>query len=338
MKEYAAVLAALLLLAAAGGTVAADEGPLAEAGLDQTVDRNTTVQLDGTGSSDPNGTIEGYEWSIETPDGREITPSCHDCARTDFRPQEPGRYDVTLTVTDEDGRTDSDTLYVFVEEAGPTVELTGDTEPPVGEPTTYNATAETTKAELDTLTWKLGNQTVARDGLSRPQDTAQRDFGFTESETYRLIIIVRDSSNRTARDSLTIEPQGPPDGSDRESGGDSPDINDFSSPDEGGTRSDCQQAAVVGNPTGSGTAAAVTCADGDPDTVEQFADETCSATIEDCELADPRGQDTNQNAAKDIGDASTVGGDAWWSRGGSESDKFSSTRDVASRDADGEVV
>ncbi|MFT4885243.1 MAG: hypothetical protein ACI8U4_002765, partial [Natronomonas sp.] len=102
-------------LIAASGAATAGSGPMADAGLDQTVSVNTTVQLDATGSTHPNGEIESYEWRIETPDGRMIRPECRQCARTAFRPDTVGRYAVTVTVSDSEGETASDTLYVDVE-------------------------------------------------------------------------------------------------------------------------------------------------------------------------------------------------------------------------------
>ncbi|PSQ17421.1 hypothetical protein BRD02_03355 [Halobacteriales archaeon QS_8_69_73] len=52
MKRYVSVaVVAFLAAAAVIGVAAADAGPLADAGLDQEVGANTTVQLDGTGSS-----------------------------------------------------------------------------------------------------------------------------------------------------------------------------------------------------------------------------------------------------------------------------------------------
>ena len=87
MKRYVSVaVVAFLAAAAVVGVAAADAGPLADAGLDQEVGVNTTVQLDGTGSSHPDGAIDGYEWSIETPAGARATPACVDCGRTSFRP------------------------------------------------------------------------------------------------------------------------------------------------------------------------------------------------------------------------------------------------------------
>lgn len=81
MFRVAILVAALAtFLVCAGGAAAAD-GPMADAGLDQTVTVETTVQLDGTGSSHPDGAIAEYEWTIRTPDGREIEPDCPDCER-----------------------------------------------------------------------------------------------------------------------------------------------------------------------------------------------------------------------------------------------------------------
>ena len=209
MKRYALLVAALALVGGTAGVAAADSGPLADAGLDQEVESGTTVHLDATGSSHPDGSIEDYEWSIETPDGRQIRPACRDCARTEFTPTDPGRYDVTVTVTDSDGRTDSDTLFVYVGETGPTVDLNGETEPPTSDEMPYVATAETTDADLETVTWRVDNRTVAEASLNDTRDRDNRSLTFTTADRRRLEVIVRDSENRTDSDVLFVDPQGP---------------------------------------------------------------------------------------------------------------------------------
>lgn len=207
MKRYLIPIAILALVAGASGAAVADAGPLADAGLDQEVPINATVQIDATGSSHPNGTIDDYEWAIATPDGRQITPECADCARTQFTPETAGRYEVTVTVTDTEGRSNADTLYVYVEDAGPSVELSGPTEPRVNEPVEFNATAETSGAELENVTWRIDDEAVTTDSMGGARDSSERSMSFSDSEKHRIAVVVNDSEGRSARDTLVVEPR-----------------------------------------------------------------------------------------------------------------------------------
>ena len=116
---------------------------------------------------------------------------------------------MTVTVTDTDDRADSDTLFVYVNEAGPAVALDGETEPTTGSETPYLATADTTNADLETLTWRVDNRTLAEESLNGTADRSNRSLTFTEAETRRLEVVVRDSENRTASDVLLVDPQEP---------------------------------------------------------------------------------------------------------------------------------
>jgi hypothetical protein len=119
MKLISIAFAVLLVVAGVPApTTAGDDGrPLADAGLDQSTTVGSTVYLDGGGSLDPDGEIEAYDWSIETPGGETVHPRDPDAVTTRFVPEKLGRYEVRLTVTDEDGQSQSDTLYVDVEES-----------------------------------------------------------------------------------------------------------------------------------------------------------------------------------------------------------------------------
>lgn len=95
-------------------TYSTNVAPTADAGDDQNVTDNDdsgyeTVTLDGTGSSDSDGTIDSYVW---TEGGSPIaTGSTADVSLA------VGTHDITLTVTDDDAATHSDSVTVVVNEA-----------------------------------------------------------------------------------------------------------------------------------------------------------------------------------------------------------------------------
>lgn len=90
-----------------------NQPPIANAGPDQTVTDSDSdgwedVTLDGSASYDPDGTIAAYEWKEgETPLGTGVSFTC------DFA---VGTHTVTLTVTDNEGATDTDEVIITVKE------------------------------------------------------------------------------------------------------------------------------------------------------------------------------------------------------------------------------
>ncbi|WP_418281336.1 PKD domain-containing protein [Halorubrum sp. DTA98] len=101
-----------------GGTSAAStsgEPPLADAGLDQTVTPGSTVHLDGSASRATGGEIRRYEWVVTDASGEETIRTGSATPTATFEAESLGGYEVTLVVTDDDGRASSDTLYVDVE-------------------------------------------------------------------------------------------------------------------------------------------------------------------------------------------------------------------------------
>jgi len=85
--------------------------PVADAGVDQTVvdadsDGSESVTLDGSGSWDVDGTIISYIW---TEDSSEIATGINPVVSLSV-----GSHEITLTVTDNDGLIDTDTVVVTV--------------------------------------------------------------------------------------------------------------------------------------------------------------------------------------------------------------------------------
>jgi PKD repeat protein len=92
-----------------------DNPPIADAGPDQTVPQHTLVTFDGSGSTDDVG-ITNYWWNFT--DGVPVTlPGVAPTHTFDFE----GIYNVTLTVMDRMGQTDSDNMIVNVTDGDPPV-------------------------------------------------------------------------------------------------------------------------------------------------------------------------------------------------------------------------
>jgi PKD repeat protein len=87
--------------------------PQADAGLDQTIDEDTILNLDANNSTDnhPEG-IKSYEWSFF--DGDQIINLSG--SKTHYRFSEPGDYIINLTVEDPAGNSNSDTAVITVKD------------------------------------------------------------------------------------------------------------------------------------------------------------------------------------------------------------------------------
>jgi hypothetical protein len=218
----AGALGGALLVTGSVGVVSADdvnaddtsdenEPPLAEAGLDQEVPVNATVYLDATGSRDPDGTVASYEWSIERPDGNQIEPACVDCPRTEFQVTTNGTYEVTVTVTDDDGASSSDTLYVDANAVEtPSVEVSGPTDITANTSTTYSASAEGGESALMNVEWEIDDSETADRELSG--DSATDDLRVALSPgTHEVTVRVVTEMGRTATATLTVDVADRPD-------------------------------------------------------------------------------------------------------------------------------
>ena len=121
MVAMAAVLLSLAGCGGGGGEDApANRSPSADAGEDQTVAAGSRVTLDGSGSSDADGAIAGYQW--EQTSGPNAALSNADQASVSFvAPEVDADTTLTfrLTVTDDDGATASDEVSVMVQPQTP---------------------------------------------------------------------------------------------------------------------------------------------------------------------------------------------------------------------------
>jgi len=95
-------------------TVAPDQPPVADAGADASVLAGQAVTLDGTGSSDPNGSALGYAWSQVGSTPATVSLTGATTARPTFTPSTPGTYTFSLVVSDGKLSSPADTVKVVV--------------------------------------------------------------------------------------------------------------------------------------------------------------------------------------------------------------------------------
>lgn len=221
---------------AGAAVVAADDRPLAEAGLDQTVSQGATVYLDAGGSVAPDGNIVGYEWRIERPNGTVGGPVCPTCERTRFVPEETGTYAVSVTVTDQNGQTDTDTMYVTVlQVVGPEATVDGPDRLAVGEEGQVELDATAGDRRLDTYALGPGGDPSPDD--AGDATTWTRTVAFDSPGEYAVTGVVTDSVGNQAVSEHTIEVY-PSDGSDGGDADDNETDGDRGSDENGGDGND----------------------------------------------------------------------------------------------------
>lgn len=250
--KYTSLLAVVLLVtAAATPALAAPNGPpLADAGLDQTTARGTAVHLDAGGSRDPDGTITDYEWTVEGPDGSAVTLDCASCEQTRFPASAVGKHEATLTVTDDDGATATDTLYVDVEPgAPPAMTLSGPSQLAVGERATYSASVSAGAAPLDRVVWYVDGDRHTADGVDGTAASVDRQFQFpdTGGREVRAVAVDGDGQRTRATQTVAVSGSGTGDPTGDPATGDETNDSDSATPDIEGPR------VVTGQPPLDGT-------------------------------------------------------------------------------------
>ncbi|CAA6802528.1 MAG: Chitinase, partial [uncultured Sulfurovum sp.] len=89
-----------------------NQAPIANAGIDQTVDAGTAVSFSGSGS-DSDGTIASYRWTAS--DGTELS-TLQNFSKSDLS---VGTHTITLTVTDDGGLSGRDDIIITIQTPPP---------------------------------------------------------------------------------------------------------------------------------------------------------------------------------------------------------------------------
>ncbi|MHA1325621.1 MAG: PKD domain-containing protein [Candidatus Helarchaeota archaeon] len=165
--------------------------PVAEAGVDQIVNEDQIVYFSSLGSSDPDGYITTYYWDFV--DGGTYGPyPTHTYTQS-------GVYLVTLTVTDNDGLTGSDTMTVTVNNVPPIAVAGDDQEVIVGELVQFDGSGSIdTPSDLPLLNyyWDFGDGTT---GIG-----IKPSHRYIEIGEYTATLTVIDDDGASSSDTLIV--------------------------------------------------------------------------------------------------------------------------------------
>jgi len=171
--------------------VADTKPPVAHAGPDQTVNPDTLVTFDGSGSSDNIG-ITSYTWTF-----MDVTPQTLTSVNPTYTFATPGTYTVTLKVTDATGNSATDTVLITVLDAtNPTADAGMDQTVKAGETVSFNAEGSTDNVGIVSYEWEFGDGTTGT-GISTTHI-------YTGSGTYTVTLTVEDAAGNSDACSITM--------------------------------------------------------------------------------------------------------------------------------------
>ena len=196
---------------------ATNQAPVADAGMDQTVTKGTTVTIDGSMSSDMDAADTlAYTWSLDaSPMGSSATLGSMSGSTTMLTPDVAGDYDVKLTV-DDGTDTDTATVTITATNQQPTADAGMDAETDVSEDVTLDAGGSTDQDTGDTLSYswsvnsKPSGSATATLGSPMAQTTT---FSADTAGDYVVELTVDDQSgtmNATSTDTVTVTVYGAP--------------------------------------------------------------------------------------------------------------------------------
>ncbi len=174
-----------------GAAPPANDPPTADANGPYSGNVGDTIVLDGSGSSDSDGTITNYAWSINGNSYSGVAPSVN------LGGYAPGTYTVTLTVTDDDGATDNDTSSLSIN-APPAADANGPYSGNVGDTIVLDGSGSSdADGTITDYAWNIGSNNYS--GVSPSVDLS----GYT-SGTHTVTLTVTDDDGATDSDTSSL--------------------------------------------------------------------------------------------------------------------------------------
>ncbi len=180
-----------------------NEPPTADAGRGYNGVEGVSINLNGGGSSDPDGEIVSYEWDLD--DDGQFNDSNGITTTVSF-PDE-GTYTITLQISDSDGAMMTDSTVVNVANAPPDVDAGGNLPSIfVGDSVNFNQTTFTDFGSLDTHTatidWGDGTELET---VPTQNGQVKATYQYGKSGNFMITVCVTDNDGGKGCDSIFIE-------------------------------------------------------------------------------------------------------------------------------------
>ena len=186
-----------------------NKGPIANAGPDQTMvfSESANAILDGSASTDEDGTITAFSWSQQS--GPSAAINTPDKVKTTVQFQSPGQYVFALRVIDDKGASAQDTISINITEpenkppvanAGPDQTISFGTTSPVTAILNGSASSD----EDGTITSFSWSQQTGSSAVIISPDRVQTTVQFQSPGQYIFVLKVTDDKGASAQDTVTI--------------------------------------------------------------------------------------------------------------------------------------
>lgn len=183
-----------------------NSNPVANAGADQSGTVGTVIHLDGSNSSDVDGDLLTYQWSLTSkPTGSTAVLQNPTTATPQFTLDTPGSYIVQLLV--HDGTVDSAPVTVTVStlNSKPVAHAGADQSSPVGATVTLNGSASSdVDGDLLTYQWSLTSKPTGSTATLSDPSAVQPTFVIDRPGTYTAQLMVHDGTVSSEPATVTI--------------------------------------------------------------------------------------------------------------------------------------
>ncbi|MGJ3235408.1 PKD domain-containing protein [Marivirga sp.] len=215
------ILALLVMISCKEDETVVGEPPIADAGTDINAFVGSTVTLNGSNSSDPDGGTLTFSWELtQTPTGSNASLSNASSELATFEPDVAGDYAATLTVEDPDGNSASDDVLITAEvnaNEAPTAVITDTNNESIAPDNNNNVVnvgntfqlsgANSSDPEDDDLTysWEVTSAPSNSTPTLANEETVTLDFVADLAGEYTIALIVDDGEGNQNTAEVTIE-------------------------------------------------------------------------------------------------------------------------------------